>query len=865
MSTQRPLDLSNATSGLQNILTGFNLQSPSLSPSGNMTPSLADASEHSTTNPTAQSSDSTLSPSVTTSQAEPSNHHSTTSPFRSQRIFSTPPRSKRPRHARQTESGPVNATTRSRSATVKKEVDDPTHVIEGRAGEGSSRTMTPSTLTRLFAVTSIDSPSRPSSSQRTTSGGPYTRATTDTAPLPDHLYTRGFLNGRHSDIVVNAFSTSYPLHRILLDRAPFFSSALSEPWCESTAKEITLRPDDIDSNITKSAFELALKRLYGFSDPAEEDMEAAGLLATACWLEMADLVESSTESLLRQLDTANVAAVLKLAMNAYYGEPGDRLLSAAKAKLFRDGWEMHLRHWDQVPSSVVRDIVAADAFFVSGEWERWRLAKRLLDRRLRALFAEEGYQVCPSRSGSKAQSHVSEQASGSVSRESSRLDSHPDIEPLLELLDEGIHYTYLSFEQLQSIRLERDILGRPVVSEEVLSRALWASMELRQKILNVRETEPELGLQTVAIDAGDAESGSEDGSAQDMSPLANAEAAVRLAFNPLQVLEARRYHIPSADTTRVLDDMPHRTHRAIFDDQSHGRSRTSYPQTESFRRSSTPTRSSCRALKPGDSTVSHYTHYPPYRFSVEFPNPRLLKEKKRVYSRTVWYAGSSWNLYIQKIRTSKNVQLGVYLHRAKEHEGGDSGETAAGPRSVDEAIGHLEREMLLRRTERRLRREQQYEAQLDGEGESSSGGEATVSRIDNWRSHLGLTPIAKGSQSPNRTGASAGEPSGSGTQPERSAGDDEGGCDATKRPRVAAVPPYVDARPTIRTYFKIYSPTKGGRTMSVYESAPDGFNFSQSWGWKSNALIFDDGLSKEGEEPRSRDGRLRFSVVLGNV
>jgi hypothetical protein len=88
-------------------------------------------------------------------------------------------------------------------------------------------------------------------------------------PLHDHLYTRGLLNGRHSDITIHAFGHPYKLHRIILDRAPFFASAFSGPWVESSATEMTLHPDDIDHNITQVAFELALKRLYGAGNPHE--------------------------------------------------------------------------------------------------------------------------------------------------------------------------------------------------------------------------------------------------------------------------------------------------------------------------------------------------------------------------------------------------------------------------------------------------------------------------------------------------------------------------------------------------------------------------------------------------------------------
>lgn len=52
--------------------------------------------------------------------------------------------------------------------------------------------------------------------------------------------------------------------------------------------------------------------------------------------------------------------------------------------------------------------------------------------------------------------------------------------------------------------------------------------------------------------------------------------------------------------------------------------------------------------------------------------------------------------------------------------------------------------------------------------------------------------------------------------------------------------------------------------LSVYESAPDRFNFSQSWGWKSSTMIMDDGmLGYEGSGEPKKPGNLRFMVVIG--
>lgn len=80
--------------------------------------------------------------------------------------------------------------------------------------------------------------------------------------MPEHLYKGALLEGRHSDITVYAFGKEYKLHRLILNRAPFFATALSEPWLEAIVKEMTVRPEEIDASITQHSFKLALKRLW---------------------------------------------------------------------------------------------------------------------------------------------------------------------------------------------------------------------------------------------------------------------------------------------------------------------------------------------------------------------------------------------------------------------------------------------------------------------------------------------------------------------------------------------------------------------------------------------------------------------------
>ena len=727
---------------------------------------------------------------------------------------------------------------------------------------------------------------------------------------------------------MHAFGARYPLHRLLLDRAPFFESALSEPWFESSSRDITLHPEDIDSNITQHAFELALRRLYGCGTSAEEDREAIGLFATGCWLEMHDLIDSSISSLLCQMSCAKLAPLIKLVTSNYYGIAGDRLLASSKAMLCRDGWEMPLRYWDDISGEIIREIVGGDGFFVAGEWERWTLAKRLFDRRLKSRATEAGLidEYGKLRHNRPYSMHFHAIRFDTVYRKTSSHDvrqipeaydawlalyTHPDIAALLVLLDEGIHYVHLSFEQLQYIRDQKDFLGLPVMPEKVISNALWMSMELRQKVLNAKELDMELGMTQIseehAVNADSANADPTKLHSINKEDVTSSSKGKQTQVNDTEdendEMESgswdgngkpRKFWIPHTDSTSVMGGNPemlasaHNPRPSLTTRHMNRFSASLDPQDVQWASDFTaiagerPRTPGSRAPPPEPAQPLSYSHYPPFRFAAEFPSSRLLKERKRVYSRTVWYAGSLWNVYVQKVETTKNTQLGVYLHRAKEKEDDPNGAHVANNNSVDERIGHLERGLLLQRNGgRRSRRQQQAEARADPEGNTSgSGGDLEETLIgsvaamgrDSRESTLRDTTInglirgsglMKASQTPRNQDSEG--VTGRIYEAGNSDSDDEIDelTTSSKKFSVSTLPPYVDGRPTIKTYFKIYTPSQSGRVLSVYESAPDRFNFSQSWGWKSSNMVLDDGILDSAEGLRGKDGRLRFMVVIG--
>lgn len=753
---------------------------------------------------------------------------------------------------------------------VEKAQDDPSTPVRNR-----TPSHTPASLSQLLGARVEISPNLSRDNSYMTGNENLVRRppNTDGTSLPDHLYTRGLLAGKHSDIAILAFNQRYNLHRIILDRAPYFQKAFAEPWVESHAREINLHPQAIDSSITQNAFDLALRRLYGCGISDEEDIEAVGLFATGCWLEMQEIIDSAIESILRRLAPENLGSIIRLVVTNYYGRNGDRILQSAKAMLCRDGWDMPLKCWDAIPAITVKDIISGDGFFVTGEWERWNHARKLLDRRLKLFALEFGLgnkkqtapvnmlQWLPRFNSTATIPQSRPESSLSVTEEDKwfSLYTHPEVEPFCQLLDTGIHYVHLEFEYLQYIRQSRDVFGLPVVPEPVIMNAIYMQLELRQKVVNAKDLDLELGI-TTAISANAIINDDDDSDSDKLIELTDKGKKVErqsdghvLASLEEEVSEQPKYYIPSADCNIVVGGGGITTPRVAPQSSKNSKDIDGSPGDEA------DTTGTVGAADLGDPPVNQhrpksvaYSQIPPFRFAASFPSPRLIKEKKRVYSRTVFYAGSLWNIYIQKMRSQRSFQLGVYLHRVRERDFIDD-LSVKQPTSVDERIGLLEREMLLSgeqrahggRGSRSRTSTLAHRSSIARTGDTRGGTESSLSRQSTLsttstlfprRSHFGNTPsalqtfVSFDTDSSDSDESTLHEIAESSMDDTENFGDDPLRIQPFSPPQTPALPPYTDSRPTIKTYFKIFSHSKTGRSFSVYESAPDQFDFSQSWG-----------------------------------
>ncbi|RUP44180.1 hypothetical protein BC936DRAFT_149839 [Jimgerdemannia flammicorona] len=420
------------------------------------------------------------------------------------------------------------------------------------------------------------------------------------------------------------------------------------------------------------------------------------------------------------------------------------------------------------------------------------------------------------------------------------------------ILAQSIYYIHMSFEELTLIRRDRDPLtGRSLVADHVLKDALWQQVELRAKIEAANEDDVYLGTTTTAVGtvAGDDESAEELLPADDPRSAHSGtrawSAAVRRASTvstashtgiaglPSSAGQPSSSSPPSSITSPTSSPAPialARTatandgrvlHTIPTDDTTHigesglasvsmsavaaaaaaatpagarrerGRARQSFA---TFTYADSEDGEAAEEVEVGGMAVGRgvagvgvgprveYSVFAPFRFGVEFVGVQNLKEKCRIYSETVFYAGSNWNMYIQKIKTPrKGVQLGVYLHR--------------------------------------------YSMPVIG----------------------------------NRHGAGA---------------EDEPGKNVVE-PSAPSFSRYADRRKTVRTWFKIFCPSRGpSHNLTVFQSSPDNFTLMQSWGWRSTSLCSDEYLVDQ--LPVSTDGSpsapgasagatLRFSVVMGHV
>ncbi|RDB29400.1 hypothetical protein Hypma_015082 [Hypsizygus marmoreus] len=490
----------------------------------------------------------------------------------------------------------------------------------------------------------------------------------------------------------------------------------------------------------------------------------------------------------------------------------------------------------------VAAIISADTFFVKGERERYDFARRMVElRRRHGIIATEE-------------------------------------EEWVKLFEHGIYYANMSMEDV--VHISQDVsptTKRPFVPLSALQAAHWSQSLLRHHI-TVRPTslgitppsprDKELGIIQTTADILASNFCSDDvHKDQPFFPVPS-DSSVRIGDNGgnfSSTVDGGSLSMDQlfASSTNLVPLPSSPTLKPNISNSPHG-----FPTSEADFFGLLSPRFTASSVVSSDSTgISRWSPYPPYRFAVEFWNVDSLKEKSRLHSHTIFYAGSLFNIYVQVVRKKGQVQLGIYLHRQSTIE---PLPPPSAPSSV--AIRHSER------------------TESQGTGGTSPGSPRSSSHtrgpsfpsssfppLTQTTSHYSpsiypssrsTTPLSYGNAS---TSPSSSLTSGSSPSSHSASMMTSNTLPATTTP-IAPPQPYRDPRPAISAYFTISCASATGSSQTRFTSSPDVFSVSQSWGWKSSSLrteeymdVRGEGASMTNDIPPSKEASLRATVILGLV
>lgn len=549
---------------------------------------------------------------------------------------------------------------------VSKDTTQPAALPPSISTSNMPQLLTSTSGHRRISQFQVQSPSSPTVQLSQTLGSNL-RLSTPPKPLSlgEFLYQKGFLDGISSDVTIKCFGHEYHLHKLILSRSSFFATLVSAEWTDkspdTTHAKTQVHEVDFcdDENVTRQAFEFALARLYGHEDPAKEKAHITGLLAVATFLDMPDIIEYCVSEIVKSVGSNNVASLLHFSSKYEYGEASRLIVESCKTFLYIEGYDLPRDVWADIPNDVAAEVVAADGFYVSTEWDRAQFLVLLYRHKVNRILSSKGGKA-NGRRLTKSQAE--------------------DLQPLRDALNYKVHYCHLTYTQLEMLENLRDHRGQLLIRRESLRNALWLQTGLRHKVVNASVNQEDLGLARSFVSKNRKGKGKNrskyNADVEFTETPGNTEygtTSSTLKFQPesseeygaadgqKEGMEGKFCTDDELDSNSSLEsDGEEDAFESSDDDDG---VLTYYPiPSDDF--------DDKEVLDPQDyesksGLSSSMTRFPPFRFSVKFDDVSKLKVEKRVYSNTYWYAGSYWNVYIQRVQHKKGHQLGVYLHRGK--------------------------------------------------------------------------------------------------------------------------------------------------------------------------------------------------------
>ncbi|ORX35928.1 hypothetical protein BD324DRAFT_682080 [Kockovaella imperatae] len=569
-------------------------------------------------------------------------------------------------------------------------------------------------------------------------------------------------------------------------------------------------------------------------------------------------------SLSRATDTSTISDA-DFPMPQYYGFPSDKIGEACACWIAKWGVDVldiestlpassPVRIWRHrgLPANFLRAALSSDSFHVKDEYERYRVARRVLD--LRRMGWEEEMDT----TGDLSLNSTSPEECEEWNEDESHLEA---------VFADGIYYTHMNFDGLSHIAQDVDpSTGMPFAPLSVLQSAHWSAADLRARVRAVSASN-ELDIGSLGLTQTTSQLVQAFAPKRRFTPrsrLSSSSTDLSITSNVTAASGSRLYHpVPVDDTHRIgasglifslapqtalsgmpgLPDLGPDSETVLADGSVQRRpppqgEHTSFglqngSRTLTHLQSQHSLNLAALSLGSGNKRPEQsWTTSEPFRFSAEFWGIDKLPDKERAYSQTHFYAGSWFNVYVQPNRKKdKGVQLGIYLQRQSTSEAmpapsapsirtstrGNATETRDRTEGHSDSAAMLESSLAAR-----------FGLTVAPPPTAPSSARPTLSRSTS------IPPLTVGSPArqgfpglPRPTGAFQG----------------------LTNPKEQYDSPYEDTRPLVKAYFSISCSSALGTGLIRFSSAPDSFTMSQSWGWKSSALRSEEYISTSGISP----------------
>ncbi|KAJ3395630.1 Germ cell-less protein-like 1 [Chytriomyces hyalinus] len=473
-------------------------------------------------------------------------------------------------------------------------------------------------------------------------------------------FKRLYLNQLYSDITLTAFGHSFKLHRIVLVSNAYFASLIDGPWAENGLDQLTLHFDD--TNISLEALKTVIARMYGIDD---DDMNlkqnVLSLLATGCFFDDEPLCIKCVQHIESDMSSTTVIPYLTFAERNYYGLHSESILHACLTTLCKNASNaLYLPSIATLPRVHLASMLASDCLHVENEAMRFELVANVMQlRRTSYSFSSKSCSTTSLFMPAKDESNKwIEKEQGGHRRETSASSTDTLIEQYLcvkesfpldtqesfiqhqddeeqediqslhqQIMSKSILYSNLPFTQLQKIR--RDT-SKPNISDTILQKALWQQIELRSMVLCADTDALDLGIQY------DSQSDDDDDE-EEAIETDNSEYEATSPVGSFNHHHQKR-NMPMQDTETMEGG------KGVFD-----------------------------LIRAG--SLWNHVACPPFRFGCTFDGTQLEKMEvvgsgvgAKIYSGSNFYAGSMWQVYIQKLDGNEGPALGVYLQRTLPKE-----------------------------------------------------------------------------------------------------------------------------------------------------------------------------------------------------